>query len=133
MTTYLSPAALAALKEALCAAYWYKGDLRGFLQECLSDPTVLATLDWDDYRSQIASDLVDHLVRGEDKNPGELLRLCHDLCSFTTLVHLEHLDDADPKAQRAKAAIAQLRTLVEPQQQLQKERDGGMGRKKKAR
>jgi hypothetical protein len=133
MTTQLSPAALVALKEALCAAYWYKGDLRGFLQECLSDPAVLGTLDWGGYRSQVVSDLVDYLVRSKDKNPGELLRLCHDLCSFTTLVHLEHLDDADPKAQRAKAAIAQLRSLVERQQQIQKELDGSKERQKQAR
>lgn len=65
MAKRLSPTALVALKEALCAFYWYKGDLRGFLQQCLSNPAILAKLNGDGYKRQIASDHVDHLVRGE--------------------------------------------------------------------
>ena len=113
MTEPLCSDALAALKEALCAAYWYKGDLRGFLEESLCDPSLLAELDWEGYRSQIVSDLVERLLRRQDERPGELARLCRDLCSFTTLVHLDHLDDADPKAKRARTAIARLKSFIE--------------------
>lgn len=132
MAKRLSPAAVVALKEALCAAYWYKGDMRGFLQQCLSNPAILATLNWDGYKRQIASDLVDYLVRGEDKHLGDLTKICYELCAITTFTHLQQLDGGDQKAQRAKAAIAQLRTLVEPHQQVQKERDEFKERQKQA-
>ncbi len=90
MAKRLSPAAVVALKEALCAVYWYKGDLRGFLQQCLSNSAILATLNWDGYKRQIASDLVDYLVRGEDKHLGDLTKICYELCSITIFTHLQH-------------------------------------------
>lgn len=132
MAKRLSPAAIVALKEALCAAYWYKSDLRGFLQQCLSNPAILATLNWDGYKRQIASDLVDHLVRGEEKHLGDLTKLCYELCSITTFTHLEQLEGGSQKAQRAKAAIAQLKSLVDPHQEVQKERDEFKERQKQA-
>ena len=132
MPKRLSPAAIVALKEALCAAYWYKGDLRGFLQQCLSNPAILATLNWNGYKRQIASDLVDYLVHGEDKHLGDLTKLCYELCSITTFAHLEQLEGGDQKAQRAKGAIAQLKGLVEPHQNVLKERDEFKERQKQA-
>jgi hypothetical protein len=132
MAKRLSPAAVVALKEALCAVYWYKVDLRGFLQQCLSNPAILATLNWDGYKRQIASDLVDYLVRGEDKHLGDLTKICYELCSITTFTHLKQLDGGDQKVQRASSAIAQLKTLVEPHQQVQKERDEFKERQKQA-
>lgn len=123
MSKRLSPAAVVALKEALCAAYWYKADLRGFLQHCLSSPAVLAALNWDGYKRQIVSDLVDHLVRGDDRHLGDLTKLCYEACSLTTFAHLEQLDGGAQKSQRAKAAVAQLKTLVEPHQDLKKEQE----------
>lgn len=62
---------------------------RGFLQQCLSNPAILATLNWDGYKRQIASDLVDYLVRGEDKHLGDLTKICYELCSITTFTHLK--------------------------------------------
>jgi len=132
MTKRLSPAAVVALKESLCAVYWYKGDLRGFLQQCLSNPAILAKLNWDGYKRQIASDLVDYLVRGEDKHLGDLTKICYELCSITTFTHLKQLEGGEQKAQRASSAIAQLKTLVEPHQQVQKERDEFKERQKQA-
>lgn len=132
MAKRLSPAALVSLKEALCAVYWYKSDLRAFLQQCLSHPAILATLNWDGYKRQIASDLVDYLVRGEDKYLGDLTKICYELCAITTFTHLEQLEGGSQKAQRAKAAITQLKTLVEPHQQAKKERDEFKERQKQA-
>ena len=123
MSKRLSPAAVVALKEALCAVYWFKDDLRGFLHQCLSQPAILATLNWGSYKRQIASDLVDYLIRGEEKHLGDLTKLCYEVCSITTFTHLEQLEDGTQKAQRAKAAIAQLKALVEPHKQIQTERD----------
>jgi len=132
MTKRLSPAAVVALKEALCAAYWYKDDLRSFLQQCLSNPAVLATLNWSNYKRQIVSDLVDYLSRNQDKNLEDLTRLCNEVSSIASLRHLEQLDGGAQKAERARIAIAQLKHLVEPHQQAQKEQEDLIERQRKA-
>jgi len=117
----LSPAAVVALKEALCSVYWYKSDLRGFLQQCLSNPAVLATLNWGNYKRQIVADLVDYLCRNEDKHLGDLTRLCYEVCNITSFKHLEQLEGGDQKAQRARDAVHELRKLVEPHQEAEAE------------
>jgi hypothetical protein len=132
MTKRLSPAAIVALKEALCAAYWYKADLRSFLQQCLSNPAVLSTLNWGNYKRQIISDLVDYLTRNQDKYLDDLMRLCQEATSITSFRHLEQLDGGAQKAERARIAIAQLKRLVEPHQQAEKEQEDLIERQRKA-
>ena len=41
----IAPAAINALKEALTNVYWYKSDLRSFIMNTISDPSILARLD----------------------------------------------------------------------------------------
>ena len=132
MAKRLSPAAIVALKEALCAVYWYKADLRSFLQQCLSNATVLSTLNWGDYKRQIVSDLVDHLTRNQDNYVGDLTRLCHEVCCISTFGHLEQLDGGAEKAGRARTAVAQLKHLIEPHDQVKKEQDDLAERQKRA-
>lgn len=131
MPKRLSPAAMVGLKEALCAVYWYKADLRSFLQQCLSNPMVLGTLDWNNYKRQIVSDLVDRLTTG-DQHVGDLTRLCHEVCGITSFGHLEQLDGGIEKAERARGAVAQLKKLVEPHEQVTKEQDDLANRQKRA-
>lgn len=123
MKKRLSPAAIVALKESLCSVYWYKGDLRSFLQNALSTPAILATLNWNNYKRQIVTDLIDYLCRNQDKHIGDLTRLCYEVCNIVSFEHLEQLDGGAQKADRAKAAIGHLRQLVEPHQQIQEEKD----------
>jgi hypothetical protein len=132
MTKRLSPAAVVALKEALCAIYWYKGDLRSFLQQCLSNSAVLATLNWDNYKRQIVSDLVDYLTRNQDKHIGDLTHLCHEICNVTNFRHLEQLDGGAQKAERARSAVTQLKRLVEPHEEAQEEQQDLVERQRKA-
>jgi hypothetical protein len=99
MAKRLSSAAIVALKEALCSVYWYKGDLRSFLQQCLANPAVLATLNWDNYKRQIVSDLVDYLCRNQDKYVGDLTRLCYEVCKLSGFHHLEQRRE-EPKKRR---------------------------------
>jgi hypothetical protein len=123
MPKRLSPAAVVALKEALCAVYWYKADLRSFLQQCLSNPAILATLNWDNFKRQIVADLVDYLVNSQERHLGDLTRLCHEVCDVTTFRHLEQLDGGAQKAERARNAVDQLKRLVESHDQVKKEHD----------
>lgn len=128
----LSPAAIPALKEALCAVYWYKADLRSFLQQCLSSPAILATLNWESYKRQVVSDLVDYLVRDQEKYLGDITRLCNEVCGITTFEHLQQLDGGAQKAERARAAVTQLKTLVTPHQEARKEADELAERQRRA-
>lgn len=123
MSKRISPAAIVALKEALCTVYWFKSDLRGFLQGCLSNPTLLAGLNWDNYKRQIVADLVDYLVRHQEQHLGDLTRLCHEVCNITTFEHLQHVDGGAQKIERARAAVAQLKRLIEPHEQVQREQE----------
>lgn len=132
MPKRLAPAAVPALKEALCAVYWYKADLRSFLQQCLANPNVLATLNWESYKRQVISDLVDYLVRDQDRHLGDLTRLCNAVCEISTFKHLEQLEGGAQKAQRARAAVAQLKTLVAPHQESQREQDDIAERQRRA-
>lgn len=128
----LSPAAVVALKEALCAVYWYKSDLRSFLQQCLSNPALLSVLNWDYYKRQIVSDLVDQLVAKPDNYIGDLTRLCHEVCKITNFQHLQQLDGGTQKAERANIAVKQLRELLDPHEQAEAERDDLAERQRRA-
>lgn len=97
MAKQLSPAAIVALKEALCSVYWYKADLRSFLQQCLSNRSIFAALNWDNYKRQIVSDLVDNLCRNQDQYLGDLTRLCYEVCNISSFQHLEQLDGGTQK------------------------------------
>lgn len=123
MANQLSPAGIMALKEALCSVYWYKSELRGFLQLCLSNPGILHTFNWENYKRQIASDVVDYLVANPSAHLGDLTKICFELCKLTDFSHLKPLDDGPQKIEKARNAINQLKKLVEPHQELQKEKD----------
>jgi len=132
MAKRLSPAGIVALKEALCAVYWYKNDLRSFLQQCLSDPSVVSSLNWNNCKRQIVSDLVENLIGLQNECIGDLTRLCHEVCQMDTFSHLEQLEDGVDKSKRARAAVAQLKKLVEPHEELKKEKDEIAERQRRA-
>ncbi|MCP5143270.1 MAG: restriction endonuclease [Gammaproteobacteria bacterium] len=123
MAKQLSAPAILALKEALCSVYWYKSELRGFLQLCLSNPAILNNFNWENYKRQIASDVVDYLVANPDRHIGDLTKLCYELCKLTDFSHLKPLDDGPQKVERARNSVNQLRQLVEPHQDVKKEQD----------
>lgn len=119
----MSAAAVLALKEALGSVYWYKSDLRSFLQVCLSNPALVSSFNWDNYKWQIASDIVDYLVARQDSHLGDLTKLCYELCNFTDFSHLQQAEDSPQKIERARMAVHRLKQLVEPHQDLKKEQD----------
>jgi hypothetical protein len=123
MAKQLSPAGIMALKEALCSVYWYKSELRGFLQLCLAKPGMLNSFNWENYKRQIASDVVDHLVSDPEAHLGDLTKICYELCKLTDFSHLKPLDDGPQKVERARNAVNQLKQLVQPHQEIQKEQD----------
>lgn len=92
----------------------------------------MATLNWESYKRQVVSDLVDYLVRNQDSHLGDLTKLCNEVCEIQTFGHLQQLDGGAQKAERAKAAVSQLRALVQPHQELKKEADDIAERQRRA-
>lgn len=117
MAKRMSPAAIVALKEALTSVYWYKPDLRSFLQSALADTSVLAGLNWGNYKRQIVSDLVDYLCADQEKHLGDLTRLCTALAEMKSFDHLRQIEGGEQKAKRAKQAVNILRQLLEPHEE----------------
>lgn len=123
MAKKISPAGIMALKEALCSVYWYKSELRGFLQLCLAKPGILNTFNWENYKRQIASDVIDHLTADPESHLGDITKICYELCKLTDFSHLKPLDDGPQKVEKARSAVNQLKQLVQPHQDIQKEQD----------
>lgn len=109
MTKMIASAACVALKEALSAMYWYKSDLRSFLSTTISNPSLLAPLNWEDYKRNIVMQLVDYMAKRQDKYQGELLRLMSEVSCVDDFSHLERLDGGKEKAQVARKAVSALR------------------------
>ena len=113
MNQRLSPAAVNALKDALCHIYWYKNDLRSFLEACIMDKRVIAQINWNNYKRQIVSDIIDVLCSDQEKYLGDLRRLFSEVLKMKSFNHLERLEDGKRKAEQARLAVVTLRELVE--------------------
>lgn len=132
MAKTIAPAAIQALKEALTLVYWYKGELRSFLTQCLSDPAVLGRLNWEEYKRNIVATLVDHLVMNEEVYQRDLLRLMSEVCRIRDFSHLEKLEDGKKKAADANAAVEALRVQVKGHEDLETEQKASEERRKEA-
>lgn len=107
----ISATAINALKKALATVYWYKSDLRSFLDHTISNKQILSYLDWNDYKRNICSRLVDLLVKNEEKTQNDLLKLVYEISNMNDFSHLKQLDDGADKVKNAKEAVAALRKV----------------------
>lgn len=121
MSKVISAAAIQALKEALVSIYWYKNDLRSFLQNCISDSRNVSLVDWGNYKRQIVSDIVDFLCADQEKYLGDIRRIFHEVSKMERFRHLEHLDDSHRKIERANAAVAELKRIISIHDKVTKE------------
>ncbi len=108
----IAPAAINALKEALTNIYWYRSDLRSFIMNTISDTNLLAKLDWNDYKRNIVTLLVNYLARNQDTHQNNLLRLMSEIIKIQDFSHLSRLEDGAKKVKKAKESVNALRTLV---------------------
>jgi len=108
----IAPASINALKEALTNIYWYKSDLRSFIMNTISDTNLLAKLDWNDYKRNIVTLLVNYLARNQDTYQNDLLRLMSEVIRIEDFSHLSRLEDGAEKVIKAKESVNALRTLV---------------------
>ena len=112
MPKKIAPAAIVALKEALANLYWYKSDLRSFLTSTLGNTSLLGTLNWEDYKRNIVSSLVDYMAKRGGQYQGELLQLMSEVSLVDDFSHLERLEDGRQKVAKARAAVGALRKLA---------------------
>jgi hypothetical protein len=111
-TKKISAAALMALREALSVVYWYKQDLEKFLRVCLRDTPLITHLNWNAYKRDIVSELVERLCKNEDANQEALLRLMIEVSQVTDFSHLAKLDGGAEKVKKAKEAVLALRQQI---------------------
>ncbi|WP_211231865.1 hypothetical protein [Amycolatopsis balhimycina] len=123
MTKRINPAVLHPLKEALRLTFWYKNDLRAFLNACLGDRVLVARLDWTAYKREIVAQLVDLLAADQHKYFDLLLNLLLAVAEVDDPRHLKTLEDGVKKYSDAVEALAVLRKQVEPLSEVQ-ERPG---------
>lgn len=108
----ISPIAINALNEALTNIYWYKGELRSFLTQTISDTTILSQLNWEDYKRNIVSSLINFLAKHQDTYKNDLLRIMTEVCKMNDFSHLERLEDGKSKAKIAKQTVEALRNQM---------------------
>lgn len=109
------PEVLHALKDALRSAYWYKNDLRLFLQACEVPPRILAKQAWHDpqeYKVKIVSRVIDDLVASGDAGLGTVRRLIKALLDIPSFRHLQTLEDGTAKVSQARQAVEHLRSVA---------------------
>ena len=120
----ISAVAVNALKEALANIYWYKSDLRSFLLSVISDSNLLSRINWQDYKINICSNLINYMQLHEETYQNDLLRLITEIIKMTDFSHLEKLDGGKEKALTAKKAVMALKsianTFVDQQEKLDK-------------
>lgn len=54
---------------------------------------ILNNFNWENYKRQIASDVVDYLMANPDIHIGDLTKLCYELCMIRDFSHLKPLND----------------------------------------
>lgn len=123
MRKKISPPAIHALKEALSTIYWYKSDLKGFLNSAIGDPTIMNRLNWEDHKRNIVGSLVDFLARDEEHYQDVLICLMSDVAAIDDYTHLERLEAGSQKAEIAKAAVKALREYTKVHQDVLDEQE----------
>jgi len=77
----------------------------------ISDTSLLARINWNDYKRNIVGNIVDFFARNQDTYQNDLLRLMAEVIKIDDFTHLMRLDDGEEKAKRAKEAVNALQEL----------------------
>ena len=117
-TQRISANAIAASKDALAAAFWFKRDLYSYAKAAVAgEPMFLSGIDWtspEQYKRDSVNLFVDRLVREQDEHQDLLLALLVDVAAMTEFPGLQRADDPEPKIAAAREAVARLRAVVQP-------------------
>lgn len=113
----ISTEAYQALRNAIPVITWNKRPFETLLRTALRDhPELLTPLNFADTKRAVADDLVDALIRHEDRYQGVTLELMLEIASMTKFPNLEQLKDPEDRRLRlsqAQAGVEDLRAVTE--------------------
>lgn len=109
MPKIISPDALIALEYALSSIYWYKNDLRTFVERSVKNKSLVISLDWSLTKREISSILVRRMSDRPDLFEDDLLNLMYFTASLTDFSHLKKCEDSEKLIKNAKESVAALK------------------------
>jgi len=113
----ISTDAYQALRDAVPVITWNKRPFETFLRTSLRDnPELLSNLNFADTKRAVADDLVDRLIKHEDKYQDVTLQFMLEIASMTSFPNVEQLKDKADRELRlgeAKTAVARLHAVTQ--------------------
>jgi hypothetical protein len=109
------PDIIEALKDALRSIYWYKRQLRSFLENCRVPPEIISQQQWSDqqeYKAIIVDKIVNALVAKGDESVGSIRELIRRVVEMNDFSHLLKEDDGRRLKKEAEVNVERLRQLV---------------------
>lgn len=114
----LPPHILNSLKDALAAIYWYKNDLRRFIEATGITKELWIGLSWDGYKIRIAGELVDLISNDGHTVSRDMTKLLDSVLAMSSFTHLEKLENGRRLAEDARSKVERLRFDVEAYRQV---------------
>jgi hypothetical protein len=115
LRTMYPPEVIESLKDCLRTIYWYKRQLRSFLENCRVPPEIAAAQSWDDpreYKAFIADKVVTALVDSGDTHLGAFRELVRRVIEMDDFSHLLREEDGRRLKREAEVNVERLRQLV---------------------
>jgi len=120
----IAPGAYQALREALPSVFWYRRPFRNFLSAALRDhPELLAPLNFDESKREVADALVDRLLANESRYRDVTLDLMLAVAGMERFPDIEEHEDAEIRLPKAKAAVAEVRLWTQKHAEDRAERE----------
>lgn len=109
------PDLIEALKDALRSIYWYKRQLRSFLENSRVPTEIVAQQQWNDpqeYKAIIVDKVVNALVMKGDEAIGPIRELIRHVVEMNDFSHLLKEDEGRRLKKEAEVNVERLRQLV---------------------
>jgi len=109
------PDLIEALKDALRSIYWYKRQLRSFLENSRVPPEITAQQQWSDpqeYKAIIVDKIVNALVAKGDGSIGSIRELIRRVIEMNDFSHLLKEEEGRRLKKEAEVNVERLRQLV---------------------
>jgi hypothetical protein len=130
------PDLIEALKDALRSIYWYKRQLRSFLENSRVPPEIVAQQQWNDpqeYKAIIVDKVVNALVARGDESIGSIRELIRHVVEMSDFSHLLKENEGRRLKKEAEVYVERLRQLVHQHNtKIRRQKEEREGRKKAA-
>ncbi|MFD1375195.1 restriction endonuclease [Micrococcus antarcticus] len=133
MGKVISAAAMRPLEDALSSIYWYKRDLRRFLEATLDLPELVAQLDWTQYKRTIVGQLVSRLFANQNRYGDNLMSLLLTVSDIDDPAWLIKETDGKALYTNACEAVSRLKKITEPYASVRTEQEEARKRRAEAK